>query len=321
MIKLINICWGALFFIAACSIPDEEKNIPTPDNNTPAVGCTDPLAKNFKTTASTDDCSCQYDFNSTIAKPTLSSFTQKVLVEVHTGTWCGWCPISKETIEKVSADKNVVGVEIHYNDKLTLLDEVYVPLKNIFGHPAFPSAMVNRKRSVVGTTVIMGDSEWDDNIDAILKTPKTNVGLALETKLVNGEVQVMSQLKFNSPATSEVGLGLYLVETDVSGYPQLNYLSKNAQFKQYNAYNLPSEIADIKHKNVVRAVIAPHVSGKKVPSEASVKLKAYPAFFKLALPTNVLNPLKCKVVAFVIDDKHQILNLNYCDLGAKSDWN
>lgn len=291
-------------------------------NNDPNIGCTDKLALNYKSSAQTEDCSCQYDFQSTLSNVVPESFTQKVLIEEHSGTWCGWCPLSKETIEKLSQNPNIVGVEIHYNDKLTVLDEIFVPLKNVYGYPAWPSGMINRKKSVVGTTTIIGEPDWKANTDAILSKANTSIGIALDAKLVGNEVQVFTKTKFiNAENEGKFGIGIYLVEDQVENFPQLNYLSGMSQFKSYKAYYLPGQINDIKHYNVARGVISPIIGGFEIPEKAKKDKVIFPKLFKYKLPASVIKLENCKIVAFVMNEKNEILNVNYCNLGNLSNWN
>jgi Outer membrane protein Omp28 len=313
-----------LISITLFSCDKKEEANPIPENNLdPLLGCTDKNAKNFKPTAMTDDCSCTYDFASTLSNsvPT-EGFTQKVLIEEHSGTWCGWCPLSKESIEKLIVNKNVIGVEIHYNDKLTVLDNIFIPLKNVFGYPAWPSGMVNRKKSVVGSTTIMSESDWAANIDNILKKPKNEIGIGIDSKIIGNDIQILTQIKFKTAGIAEkYGIGIYLIENDVTGYPQINYLSKNTQFKQYKAYTLPGEIQDIKHYNVARAAISPIIGGFIIPEQASKKLSIYKKLFVSSIPQNVVVQKNCKIVAFIVNEKNEIQNVNYCDLGSKAEWN
>jgi hypothetical protein len=294
----------------------------TTSNSDPNIGCTDVLATNYKATATSDDCSCKYDFVGRLSNNALTAFTQKILIEEHSGTWCGWCPLSKETLEKLAVNPNIVGVEIHYNDKLTLLDEVYLPLKNQYGYPAWPSGMVNRKKNVAGSTFIISEADWEKNTTDILTNSKPEVGIAIDTKIMGDEIQLMTKVKFSkSQGTEKYGLGIYLVEDKVEKFPQINYARGMSQFQKYKAYNLPSVIEDIKHYNVARGIIAPHIKGHEIPTSASDKLNYYDKLFKYKVTNKDIKLENCKIIAFVMNEKNEIQNVNYCDLGNKADWN
>lgn len=291
-------------------------------NNDPNVGCTDVLATNFKASATLDDCSCKYDFTSTLSSHTPVSFTQKILIEEHSGTWCGWCPLSKETLARLTQNPNIVGVEIHYNDKLTMLDEVYVPLKNVYGYPAWPSGMINRKKNVAGSTYIISEADWEKNTTAILTNSTTDIGLSIDSKMIGDEIQIFTKIKFSqSRGTEKFGLGIYLVEDNVEKHPQINYARGMSQFAKYKAYNLPAVIEDIKHYNVARGVVAPHIGGHPIPASASDKLSTFSKLFKYKINNKDINLQNCNIIAFIMNEKNEIQNVNYCTLGNKVDWN
>lgn len=324
--KYLFLCFS-LFLILSCKEKTTEPIDSTSNQNAvtnadPTIGCTDALAKNFKSSAKTDDCSCEYNFVSTLSKNIPNIFTQKVLIEEHSGTWCGWCPLSKETLEKLSLNPNIVGAEIHYNDKLTLLEEVYTPLKNVYGSPAWPSGMVNRKRNISGSTFIIGETDWAANTNAILANPKSDIGIALDTKIIGDEVQVFVKLKFSiSKDTEKYGIGIYLVEDKVENYPQMNYATGMTQFSKYNAFSLPPVIENIKHYNVIRGVIAPHVGGYAIPLLASQKSIVFNKLFKYKISPSTLKLQNCKIIAFVMNKQNEILNVNYCTVGNKAELN
>ena len=85
----------------------------------------------------------------------------------------------------------------------------------------------------------------------------------------------MSHLKLQTATDEEYGLGIYLVEDKVSGFPQANYASRNTLFQKYEAYTLPSMIDNILHENVARDAIAPLIGGLNIPTAATKNSKVY----------------------------------------------
>lgn len=319
-----------LSFVIACT----KTTSPVPEisvSTDPNIGCTDPLAKNYKATAKEEDCGCQYDYTSAVSTKIPSNFTQNILVEQHTGTWCGYCPMGKEAMSEAIKSPRVVGLEIHYDDEMANMDKIYTPLKNKFGHPAFPTGMVNRKKSIIGSTILMGadkrtingarTTEWQANIDAYLKTEKSSYGIALESKLTGNDLQVMTHVNFQLSTADKYGLGVYLVENDVTGYPQLNYLSNYNIFQEYASYKLPSEIQDIKHHNVARDAIAAIDNGIEIPLAATNYSKTYHKLFKITLPSSVKNAANCKIIAFIVNRKtNEIINVQQADINKVVSW-
>jgi hypothetical protein len=317
--KNLLIAFLTVFFLNCKTISTPEPVAVIPDD--PTVGCMDVIAKNFKSTASTEDCSCQYDFPSKVSGKIPDTFLRKVLVEEHTGTWCGWCPIAKETMSKLTENQQVIGIEIHYNDEMTDAEKFYNPLKSRYGHPAFPSGMVNRRKSIVGTTFIMGADDWDDNVNDFLTTNKISTGLAIDSRLTGTTLEVLSHVNFKTSTEDKFGLGIYLVEDKVRGFPQLNYLSRNLQFQQYNAYRQPSLINDIEHHYVSREAITPILNGLDIPLAATKNAKIFRKLFKIELPKTIKEVQNCQIVAFVVNQKTgEIVNVQNVAIGMSKDW-
>lgn len=291
-------------------------------SNDPNIGCTDATATNFKSTAKEEDCSCKYDFASKASTKLPQDFTRKILMEEHSGTWCGWCPLAIETSEKLTANPRVISVEIHYDDEMTAdKAKVFTPLKNKYGYPAWPSGMINRRKSIVGTTYIIGESDWTANVNDLLMTEKSASGIAIESSLNGNELTVLSQVKITNSTDETYGLGIYLVEDKVAGYPQANYASRNTQFQKYDAYSKPSVIDDILHRNVVRDVIAPLIGGLDVPVAATKNGKIFKKLFKITLPNTIKIKENCQIVAFLMNQKtNEIINVQQVAVGKLKDW-
>jgi hypothetical protein len=310
------------FLLTSCeeeSVSVKEKPIAViPDN--PNAGCTDALAKNYKSTATVEDCSCDYDFNSQIATTTPSSFLRRALVEEHTGTWCGWCPMAQEVMKDMTVASQVIGVEIHYNDEMADLAVAHSPLRKKYGGIPFPSGMVNRRKSVLGSTVIQSHEDWKINTDEWLKKGNMSVGIALESTLEGNKFKLLSHLKFTEKASEKLRMGVYLVEDKVAGYPQLNYLSNYQQFKKWKAFSQPIEIADILHYNVARAAIVPITEGVEIPAAALNDGKIFRKLFITKVPDSVKVPANIKAVVFVMNEALEIITVREVNVNQRRDW-
>lgn len=312
----------AAFLFTGCGkdSPPPEKELEVTSINDPNVGCTDVIAKNFKATATVEDCSCDYNFNSQVSKTTPSSFLRRAMIEEHTGTWCGWCPMGKEIMEALTANPQVIGVEVHFNDEMADLPVAYTPLRRKYGGAPFPSGMVNRRKSVLGTTTIQSQEDWKINVDEWLKQGNSSVGIALESTLKDGDFTLLSHVKITEQTSEKLRLGIYLVEDKVAGYPQLNYLSNYAQFKQWKAYSKPAEITDILHYNVARAAIVPITEGVEIPQAALSDGKVFRKLFTLKLPATVDKPENVKAVVFVMNEALEILTVREVKVNQRSEW-
>lgn len=325
LLKAIVFVFSTLVFLQCTKETASEPEpivITEPVLTDPKVGCTDAAATNFKSTATEDDCSCKYDYASKVSTKIPQDFTRKVLLEEHSGTWCGWCPLAKETSKKLTVNPRVISVEIHYNDEMTAdKEKVYNPLKNKYGHPAWPSGMVNRRKSIVGSTFIIGEGDWAVNVNDLLKTEKIAAGIAIESSLNGNDLTVLSHVKIQTATDDAYGLGIYLVEDKVSGFPQANYASRNTLFQKYEAYTLPSMIDNILHENVARDAIAPLIGGLNIPTAATKNSKVYKKLFKITLPNSIKVKENCQIVAFLMNQKtNEIINVQISPVGKLKDW-
>lgn len=323
-VKSLLFATSTLFFMQCSKSTSEPEPvvITDPTSQDPNLGCTDAAATNFKSTAKDDDCSCKYDYMSKVSTTIPQDFTRKILLEEHSGTWCGWCPLAKETSEKLTVNARVIAVEIHFNDEMTAdKDKVYNPLKNVYGHPAWPSGMVNRRKSIVGSTYIIGESDWASNVEDFLKTEKTTAGIAIESSLNGNELTVLSHVKIQTATNENYGLGMYLVEDKVAGYPQTNYASRNTLFQKYDAYSKPSMIEDFLHRNVARDAIAPLIGGLDIPAAAMKSGKVFRKLFKTTLPNSIKVKENCYLVVFLTNQKtNEIVNVQVVPIGNVKDW-
>ena len=322
-VRVVLVAIGTFIFMQCSKNSNSEPEpVVIAQSNDPNIGCTDAMASNYKSTAKDDDCSCKYDYVSKVSAKIPQDFTRKILLEEHSGTWCGWCPLAKETSEKLTVNGRVIAVEIHYNDEMTAdKDKVFNPLKNKYGYPAWPSGMVNRRKSIVGTTYIIGESDWTANVDDFLKTDKIAAGISIESTLNGNELTVLSHVKIQTVTDETYGLGMYLVEDKIAGYPQVNYASRDTRFQRYDAYSKPSVIEDFLHRNVARDAISPLVGGLDVPVAATKNGQTFRKLFKIMLPTTIKVKENCQIIAFLINQKtNEIVNVQVVAIGKIKDW-
>jgi hypothetical protein len=200
------------------------------------------------------------------------------------------------------------------------LDVAHSPLKKKYGGVPFPSGMVNRRRSVLGTTIIMSPEDWKINAEEWLKQGNASVGIALESTLKGSEFTLLSHLKFSEETSEKLRMGVYLVEDKVAGYPQLNYLSNYQQFKKWRAFSQPVEITDILHYNVARAAIIPIMEGIEIPVAALSNGKIFRKLFVTKLPNSIKVPANVKAVVFIMNEALEIITVREVGVNERRDW-
>ena len=183
---------------------------------------------------------------------------KNVLLEQHTGAWCGWCvdgTVKMDEILGLYGDQ-VIGVKIHNGDDMAIPEQSVIA--RALGLTGYPTGSIDRKD--FGGSVFLSRSAWKTSCESqIQQKAKAEVDcfytLDKETRIVR--IQVMANitesmdfpLKFNA----------YIVEDDVtgegSGYNQSNYLSGRPGFENNPYYNQPSTIVGYHHMKVVRKMI------------------------------------------------------------------
>ena len=181
--------------------------------------------------------------------------------------------------------------------------------------------MVNRRKSIVGTTYIIGESDWTVNVNDLLNTEKTTTGIAIESNLNGNDLSILTHIKVQTATDENYGLGIYLVEDKVAGFPQANYISRDVRFQRYEAYNLPSMIDNILHQNVARDALAPLIGGLDIPVAATKNGKVFKKLFKITLPASIKVKENCQIVAFLMNQKtNEIINVQVSPIGKMKDW-
>ncbi len=183
---------------------------------------------------------------------------KNVLLEQHTGTWCGWCPdgsVKMDEILDLYGDQ-VIGVKIHNGDDMAIPEQSTIA--RALGLTGYPTGSVDRKN--FGGSVFLSRSAWKTSCESQLQQKaKAEVDcfytLDKEARIVR--IQVMANIteSINFP----LKFNAYIVEDDVtgqgSGYNQSNYLSGRPGFENNPYYNQPSTIVGYHHMKVVRKMI------------------------------------------------------------------
>jgi hypothetical protein len=189
-----------------------------------------------------------------------ASFRQKMVIEEGTGTWCGWCPFGTYYMGKMIEDHDgrVIGVAFHAGDpmEVTRITDYLGGGYNLVG---YPSGMLNRLR--FGRDYFLHPVEWEEYGLPVLKNnPTTSIGLALDTEHEAGKRNFSADVYVGygqNPPIDEYSLVVYLIEDGITGYPQENYLSGNANFREYPYYSQPARITNFVHNHVLRDALTP----------------------------------------------------------------
>ena len=183
----------------------------------------------------------------------------RVLLEQHTGTWCGWCPdgsvVMDALLEKYGS--KLIGVKLHNGDAMVIQEETDIGQLNGVG---FPSGTVNRVVFNDGqgsSFMFMGRGTWEGAIDALLKqAAPVEVTLKYSINPKTRELTAMIDASFFQSVNDEVRFNMIVCEDEVTGsgagYDQKNYFSNNSQYPSHPYYKLANPIVGYKHMKVAR---------------------------------------------------------------------
>lgn len=183
---------------------------------------------------------------------------KNVLLEQHTGTWCGWCPdghVKMAEVLDLYGDQ-VIGVKFHNGDAMAIPEQSVIA--SALGLTGFPTGSINRTN--FGGSVFLSRTDWKTSCESQMQQKaKAEVDcfctLDKDTRIVR--IQVMANIveQMNFP----LKFNAYIVEDDItgigSGYDQSNYLSNRPGFEDSPYYDQPSKIIAFHHMKVVRKMV------------------------------------------------------------------
>ena len=194
--------------------------------------------------------------NKKTATGSLITITEKPavvpVVEEFTGTWCGWCPIGFDGMEKTHetfGDK-VALIAVHCDDVMTVSE--YQPVAYMAN--GYPSSIINRSYYAYpseGELNYYVNSELNNKI-AVASIQAT----ATWTSSAKTAIQIETNTKFvYSDDQGEYAIAYALVEDGMtgtgSGWSQNNNLSKNKDYSSLTFwYNASSVVSDLQFNHV-----------------------------------------------------------------------
>ena len=212
-----------------------------------------------------------------VTDPGASPFSQKVLIEDYTGTWCGHCPRVGLPIEGYTGSHpNALVVANHGpgNDPYTFSGHTL--LANSIQLTGYPSVYINR------------EIKWNENTSQLdqAANKRAPLGIAFQTTINGNMISGAAKVKYDVSTSVNLKLVLYLVE-DGKIYPQVNY----------GYFGLPDPITNYVHNSILRKTIT-DLHGDILPVANQVKGNIQD--FNFSVDASGFNITKCRIVGFVV---------------------
>jgi Outer membrane protein Omp28 len=242
----------------------------------------------------------------TATNPGPSPFSQKIIVEDYTGTWCGHCPRVGIKLEDyvTNGHPNCLVISNHgpSNDPYTFSSHGL--LANSFNVTGYPAVWVDR------------DFVWSENntqLDQRFTNRRPPLGIGFQTNISGNTINVTTKVKFDVTTAVNLRLVVYLLQ-DGQTYPQVNY----------NYYGLPNPIPGYVHNGILRKT-ATDLFGDNIPTASQVKGTTYEKTF--AIDATGYNPANCRIIAFVVQGTNNqgrkervVLNAQAVKAGLNKDF-
>lgn len=253
-----------------------------------------------------------------------NTYTQKVLVEDYTGTWCGNCPGMNNVMNHlVEYSSNVIPVAIHCNND-PFKYEFHTQLQQVYNTNGLPKAQINRinplklfSENHVIDRCGTKKSYYHDLIKPYLdKTPP--LGLAINSSLDGNKLKFGVTVGFLVDNISNAKLVVYLLEDKLIA-DQKNYFSGNGN-ADCNYSSQPHPIKDFEHNHVLQKAFT-DIFGDEIPASEIGNGKYYQKTFNVDLPSNVKNKNNLSLVAFVMgNDNKEVINVQFAKVGEDKNF-
>jgi hypothetical protein len=184
---------------------------------------------------------------------------RRVLMEDHTGAWCGWCVLGNQAMEDILEEfqDRFIPVALHNGDAMAI-SSLQGSIASAMGVTGYPSGTMNRmKINLNGSmTVAHHPSYWEQTVPEHI-TDMSGVDVEVTYTLNKQTMELTATVKATvlEDIPGQLAFNLYVMHDDMTGtgtgWDQTNYLSGRAGYEDNPYYNEPNKIANFKHQNVM----------------------------------------------------------------------
>ncbi len=243
-----------------------------------------------------------------------SEFTQKLLIEDYTGTWCVYCTGAGFAIHNavhgngtVEGNDRFIPIALHFKSLSSpeeMQNEYSETLVTEFNPDlGFPRVTLNRNEAIWSDDYKIRDLE-------LLLNKYAPVGLAINSTLTNNTIDVTVRVGFVEELTTvnNYKLVVYLVEDG------LIYAQHNASLS-----DRPAIIEDYEHNDVLRYSFTSTL-GDALPNQIEDNHRYTKNFMAINLPNTIQSISNIRIVAFVVDANDNCLNVQMAKVNVNKDF-
>lgn len=262
-----------------------------------------------------------------------SQYTQKVLVEDYTGTWCGYCPRMATIVHYLTEySDRIVPIAIHCPGAPTdpwayeFAQDMTNPANyNAQGQPKGKINRIYNLDQLQGTYPCPNDpTVYYPQFQSYLNQT-ASLGLAINSSLNGNNLSIQVKVGFATDAIPNARLVVNLIEDGLT-HEQVNYYSggnSNCD-PEFNYTSMPDHIPNFPQEHVLLKSYT-DIYGDPIPSNQIANGTVWTKDFNVSLPSNVTNSQNLKIVAFVLGNGDQIstreaINVQSAPVGVNQDF-
>ena len=225
------------------------------------------------------------------------------VVEEFTGTWCGWCPVGFDGMERAHEEfgDRVALIAVHCGDQMEIED--YAPIANLA--TGYPSSLINRS---IDSYPSASNLKYylNDELQNRVAVASRQVSAAW-TGTDKSAIKIDTDTKFvYTDDNGQYGIAYALVEDGLTNrtWMQANYLSHRSGYESLSFwYNSGSEVSGLEFNHVAVAAwdIAGGVNGSISSTIQAGEIQSYTYEASIAGKSLIQDKSKLKVIAMLID--------------------
>lgn len=262
-----------------------------------------------------------------------SAYTQKVLLEDYTGTWCGYCPrMATITHYLTEFDDRIIPIAIHCPGAPTdpwayefALDMTNPDNYNAQGQPKGKYNRIHDLDQKQGAFPCPSDpaAYYPQALEFLNK--QASLGLAINSTLSGSNLNIKVKVGFATDNIPGARLVVTLVEEGLT-HEQVNYYAGTGAScdPDFNYSAMPYKIPDFKQDHILLKAYT-DIYGDEIPAGQIENGTVWTRDFSVQLPSNVTNPNNLKIVAFVLgngdkNSNREAINVQSAKVGENQDF-